>query len=117
MIAAGLANRPANECYININPAASLGGVTDSIGEGQASLVLPPGRELVGVDIFSQALVLSPTSNPLFLITSLGRSTTVCGPLGVARIYQFYNNSGNPAPPPPTSGSRSLGVGLVIEVY
>ena len=80
-------------------------------------MVLPPGRELVGVDIFSQALVLSPTSNPLFLITSLGRSTTVCGPLGVARIYQFYNGSGNPVPPPPTSGSRSLGVGLVIEAY
>lgn len=116
LLAAGL-SYSANECYININSDASLGGTTDSAGDGSASMILPPGRELVGVPLYTQAMVLSPTSNPLLMITSLGRSTTVCGPLGVARIYQFYNGSGNPVPPPPASGSRSLGVGLVIEVY
>ena len=107
----------APDCYININAAASIGGMTDALGDGDASLVLPPGRELVGADIYSQALVLAPTANPLFLISSLGLSTTVCGPLGVARIYQFYNGSGTPTPPPPSAGSRSLGVGLVLEVF
>ena len=97
--------------------AASLGGTTDAVGEGDANMLLPAGRELVGLEVYSQALVLAPTANPLFLITSLGRSTTVCGPLGVARIYQFYNGSVTPTPPPPGSGSRSLGVGLVIEVF
>jgi hypothetical protein len=108
---------PAPDCYINMNAAASIGGITDAAGDGDASLVLPPDRELVGADIYSQALVLAPTANPLFLITSAGRSTTVCGPLGVARIYQFYNASGTPTPPPPNVGSRSLGVGLVLEVF
>lgn len=116
LIAGGL-QWSAPDCYMNINAAAALGGITDAVGDGVASLVLPAGRELVGADIYSQALVLAPTANPLFLITSLGRSTTVCGPLGVARIYQFYDGSGSPTPPPPASGSRSLGVGLVIEVF
>jgi len=41
----------------------------------------------------------------------------VCGPLGVARIFKFYNGAAVPAPSPPTVGTRTLGVGLVIEVY
>lgn len=107
----------APDCWFNINSDASLAGITDALGTGQVSLQLPAGREFVGVTIHSQALVLAPTANALFSITSKGRSTTVCGPLGVARIFQFYNGSGTPAPPPPTSGSRSLGVGLVLEVF
>jgi hypothetical protein len=107
----------APDCYLNINSSSVLGGVSDSAGLGQASAMLPAGREFVGLTIYSQATLLAPTANPLFIMTSLGRSTTVCGPLGVARIFQFYNNNQSPPPTPPTSGSRSLGVGLVLEVF
>tara|TARA_R110002072_G_scaffold174303_4_gene329491 strand:- start:107302 stop:108486 length:1185 start_codon:yes stop_codon:yes gene_type:complete len=107
----------APDCWINLNSAVTLGGVIDATGEGQVSINLPAGREFVGVTIHAQALVLAPTANALFMITSKGRSATICGPLGVARIFQFYNNSGTPLPPPPAAGSRSLGVGLVLEVF
>lgn len=117
LLALGGLQYSAPDCWINILAAASLGGVADATGVGSASAQLPAGREFVGVTIHAQALVLAPTANQLFIITSEGRSTTVCGPLGVARIFQFYNNNQTPTPPPPTSGSRSLGVGLVLEVF
>lgn len=107
----------APDCWFNINSDLVLSGMTDALGTGQASLQLPAGREFVGLTIHSQALVLAPTANALFAITSKGRSSTICGPLGVTRIFQFYNGSGMPEPPPPASGSRSLGVGLVLEVF
>ena len=59
----------------------------------------------------------SQTVNPLQFVTSQGRQTTVCGPLGVARVFKFYSASGSPTPTPPASGTRTLGVGLVLEVY
>ena len=107
----------APDCYLNISPTVTLGGITDASGDGQVTVLLPAGREYVGTTLFTQAIVFSPTSNPLFVITSLGRSTTVCGPLGVARVFQFYNSSGQPPPPPPTSGTRNLGVGLIVDVF
>ena len=118
LLALGGLQYPAPDCWVNVQSAANLGGITDAAGVGSAGMQLPAGREFVGVTLHAQAMVLAPTANPLFLITSKGRSTTVCGPLGVARIFQFYNNNQTPVPPPPpTSGSRSLGVGLVLEVF
>jgi len=118
MIAAGF-QYSAPDCWFNLDfySSAVFGGVTNTAGVGQMSAPVPPGRELVGVTFHAQALVLAPTANPFFMITSKGRSTTVCGPLGVARMFQFYNNTGTPLPLPPTSGSRSVGVGLVLEVF
>ncbi|MGK0206024.1 MAG: hypothetical protein ACI89X_004438 [Planctomycetota bacterium] len=116
MMLIGLDN-PAPDCWININADVELSGVTDAAGIGHANLSLPAGREFVGVTIHSQAIVLAPTANPMFLITSKGRSSTICGPLGVTRIFQFYDGTATPPPPPPTSGTRSLGVGLVLEVF
>lgn len=107
----------APDCWVNINSPASMSGVADASGTGQVSINLPAGREFVGTTIHAQALVLAPTVNPMFTITSKGRSATICGPLGVARIFKFYDGSGMPAPPPPASGTRSLGVGMVLEIY
>ncbi|MFK7740462.1 MAG: hypothetical protein AB8H80_09060 [Planctomycetota bacterium] len=109
--------RSAPDCWFNIDPGAQLGGVCDSSGHGVITAALPAGREYVGTTFYAQAVVLAPTSNPLFLITSRGRETTVCGPLGVSRVYQFYNTNQIPVPPPPASGARSLGVGMVLEFY
>lgn len=107
----------APDCYLNISPTVTLGGLTDTMGEGAVTVQLPAGRQYVGTTLFTQAIVLAPTANPLFVITSLGLSTTVCGPLGVARVFQFYDNTGQPPPPRPASGSRNLGVGLIIDVF
>ena len=107
----------APDCWFNIDPVVKFGGVCDASGQGSVSAVVPAGRQFVGTSYYTQAIVLAPTANPLFLISSLGRQTTVCGPLGVARIHQFYNGNQTPIPPPPASGTRALGVGLVLEFY
>ena len=93
------------------------GSVTDSAGVGLVSSILPAGAQYVGTTLYAQAIVYAQTVNPLQFVTSLGRQTTVCGPLGVARVFKFYNGAAVPAPSPPDVGTRTLGVGLVIEVY
>lgn len=108
---------PAPDCWFNVSPMAQLGGLTDATGHGAVSAQIPAGTQFVGSTYYSQAIVLAPTANPLFLISSLGRETTVCGPFGVATLYQFYNANQTPPPPLPSSGSVSVGSGLVIEVY
>ncbi len=107
---------PAPDCWLNIDPVILLGGLTDSAGNGTVYGALPAGRQYVGAAFYSQALVFAPTANPLRFVTSLGRSSTICGPLGVARIYAAYNGATNPPPPPPISGTLQLGVGLVFDV-
>ncbi len=107
---------PAPDCWLNVDPVAALGGITDAVGAGSASGVLPPGRDIVGETLYAQALVLAPTANPLRLVTSLGLAATVCGPLGVARVHAFYDNTPTPPPTPPASGTVQLGVGLVFDV-
>ncbi|MEZ6036286.1 MAG: hypothetical protein R3F29_02315 [Planctomycetota bacterium] len=113
---AGLAH-PAADCYFNINPLALLPGACDASGNGTIAAALPAGRQHVGATFYTQALVFSPASNPLWFISSKGRSTTVCGPLGVTRVYAFYNNTATPPPPPPSTGTLSRGIGLVLEVF
>ncbi len=106
----------APDCWLNLDPVTALGGSTDTAGVGSAVGFLPPGRQFVGTTFYAQAIVLSPTSNALRFITSLGRSSTICGPLGVARNFSFYNTASTPPAPTPTSGSVQVGVGLVFEV-
>jgi hypothetical protein len=77
---------------------------------------LPKGRQFVGTTFHAQAIVLAPTANPLRLITSRGFSSTICGPLGVTRIYAFYNGATVPPPPQPTFGQLQYGVGLIFDV-
>jgi len=103
-------------CWLNIDPIVWLGGITDAAGDGSTIGFVPPGRDSVGDTYYAQALVLAPTANPLRLISSLGRESTVCGPLGVARNFAFYNPSATPPQPVPTAGSVQYGVGPVIEV-
>ncbi len=107
----------APDCWLNVDPAVTLGGSCDASGVGQAVGVLPPGRSVVGTTFYAQAILLAPTANPLRFVTTLGRSTTVCGPLGVARVYAFYSTLGTPPPPAPSSGTVQQGVGLILEVF
>lgn len=107
----------APDCWINIDPMLWIAGVCDATGQGSASLLLAAGRDVVGTTYFAQALVAAPTVNPLLMITSAGRSSTVCGPLGVARVYSFYDATSTPPPPLPAVGSVQLGVGPVFEVH
>lgn len=106
----------APDCWFNLDPATTLFGVCDSAGAGALVTNLPAGRQHVGLTLFGQGYVYSQTANPLQVITTLGRSSTICGPLGVTRIYAFYNGSGTPPPPAPTSGSLQPGLGMVFEV-
>jgi hypothetical protein len=77
---------------------------------------LPAGRQFVGTTYHAQAIVLAPTVNPLRFITSRGWSSTICGPLGVARVHAFYNPNSTPPTPTPASGQVGLGVGMVFDV-
>jgi hypothetical protein len=103
----------APDCYLSVNPLFMLGGQADSTGSGSINGAIPPGREFVGLTMYAQALALSPTANALHLITSPGFSSTVCGPLGVARVHTFYTTG---AATLPTTGQVQYGAGLIIDV-
>jgi hypothetical protein len=107
---------PAPDCWLNVDPVAALGAVTDTAGLGTASGTLPAGRHLVGQTLYAQAIVLAPTANPLRIVTSLGLASTICGPLGVARVHAFYDGAATPPPTPPATGVVQVGVGLVFDV-
>lgn len=100
-------------CYISVNPVAMLAGVCDTTGTGLTGGVLPAGRQYVGLTLYAQALVLTQTANPLHFITSPGFGSTVCGPLGVVRVYTYFPASQTTLP---VSGQLQNGVGLVFDV-
>jgi hypothetical protein len=102
----------APDCWISVPLAVGLTGTADVNGTGSVSINLPPGRNLLGQSLFAQAMVYDQTANPLQVVTSLGKSSTICGPLGVTRIYQAYVLNGTP----PTVGSVSAGACAIIEV-
>lgn len=107
---------PAPDCWLNIDPISTFFGVSDTTGRGVVSVVLPTGRQQVGTTYFAQGVVMAPTANPLQIVTTRGRQSTICGPLGVARVYAFYNGSTVPPPAPPAAGAVQYGFGLVLEV-
>jgi hypothetical protein len=108
--------QPAPDCWLNITPVTLLGGVADAAGAGAALAAIPPGRQMLGQTYYAQAFSFAQSANPLRMVSSLGRSATVCGPLGVARVYSFYNNLATPPAPPPSAGLLQVGVGFVFDV-
>jgi hypothetical protein len=100
----------APDCFINVQPEVSLFALADAAGNAAMSVSLPADRGLVGASVYAQAVGYSQTANPMQIVTSIGQQSTVCGPLGVARIYNFGSITA-------TSGQRSLGQGAVLEFY
>ena len=103
-------------CWFNLDPVVTLFGVTNAAGVGRIATMMPTGREYVGLTLYGQAFLQSLTANQLQIVTTKGRHSTICGPLGVVRIHQFYNGTGTPTPPPPVAGAVQYGLGLVMEV-
>jgi hypothetical protein len=106
----------APDCWLNINPIATFFGICDATGHGTVGTILPAGRQNVGTTFFGQGIISAQTANALQVVTTLGRQSTICGPLGVTRIYGFYNPAGTPAQPMPSVGGVQYGQGFVIEV-
>lgn len=100
----------APDCYLNVQPFTSFFAVANPAGEASVTMPIAADRSLVGATLYAQAAAVTQTANPLQLLTSEGRSTTVCGPLGVARIYVFGSATA-------ASGQRSLGQGAVLEFH
>lgn len=102
----------ATDCWINLEPGAGLLGTADAAGVGSVSVSLPAGRQFIGLSLYAQAFAYAQTANPLQLITSFGRQTTVCGPLGAVRIYQTFPTNGTV----PLVGALQRGQGAIFEV-
>lgn len=101
----------APDCWFNLDPATTIFGVCDASGTGTLTVALPAGRTNVGLTLFGQALILAPTANALQMVTTKGRQSTICGPLGVARIHAFHSSA-----TPPTSGAVAYGQAAIFEV-
>ncbi|MBK8101531.1 MAG: hypothetical protein IPK26_31000 [Planctomycetes bacterium] len=103
---------PAPDCWVNLEPGAGLLGTADASGVGSVSVPLPAGRQFVGMTLFAQAFAYAQTANPLQVITSFGKQSTVCGPLGAVRIYQTFPTNGTV----PLVGTLQRGQGAIFEV-
>jgi hypothetical protein len=101
----------APDCWFNLDPATTIFGLCDAAGQGTLTVAMPSGRANVGLTLFGQALLLAPTANALQMVTTKGRQSTICGPLGVARIHAFHSST-----TPPTSGTVALGQAAIFEV-
>lgn len=99
----------APDCWINVPMGFSLLGTADAAGTGRVIANLPPGRRFVGTQFYTQATVFDLSANPLLFVTSAGLRSTVCGPLGVARIYSVGNHQAE-------IGQLSLGQGAIFDV-
>lgn len=106
----------APDCWMNLDPVGGFIGVCDSTGSGTINTPIPAGQQYIGFTLFGQAIALAPSANLLGVVTTRGRHSTVCGPLAVSRVHQFYDNTAVPPPQPPTSGAVQFGVGAVVEV-
>jgi hypothetical protein len=95
-------------CYVLTDWIHTAVAVGDSTGQGRASFSIPSGREFVGGRLYAQAICRDLSSNPLFYVTSLGVRTTVCGPVGVARIFALGDHAAR-------YGQRTYGSGLIVE--
>jgi len=104
----------APDCWINLDTAVTLFTTCGASGTATVATPLPAGSHNVGLEIFAQAFLYSQTANPMQVITTRGRSSTICGPLDVARVFAFYD--GTNSPPPPDNGAVNYGMSMVIEV-
>jgi len=99
----------APDCWVNVAPVHAVPGTSSASGTGNTTVAVPLGHQFVGVSMFAQAVVLDPTANQMRLVTTQGLRSTVCGPLGVARVHFLGNHLA-------TSGSAVIGQGAVFEV-
>lgn len=60
----------ATGCSLGIDPLATLGAVATSTGTGTLGLAVPATSALIGVVVFTQAIVADPGVNPLGITTS-----------------------------------------------
>ena len=99
----------APDCWFNIAPAVLLFTAADAAGTATVSVPVPAGRSLVGQSLYAQAAAYSQTANALQFTTSLGQRSTVCGPLGTARIYALGSATA-------AVGQVGYGQGAVLDV-
>lgn len=98
-------------CFVNVPLGLiMLTGTADPLGEGIKTISLPSNRQLVGQEFNAQAFALDLAANQLGYITSLGVRSTVCGPLGCARIFRLGNSSA-------LTGSVTFGAAPIVELY
>ena len=96
-------------CWINVPWQAVLLGQADPAGVGTLSFAIPLGRNHVGSSLFAQAICRDLAANQLLHVTSQGLRSTICGPLGISRIYNVGDAWAE-------TGQRSIGVAPVIEL-
>ena len=96
-------------CWIHVPWQAVLLGQADPTGTGILTFSIPLGRNYVGTTLYAQAICQDLAANQLLHVASQGLRSTVCGPLGVSRIYNVGNAWAE-------SGQRSIGVAPVIEL-
>lgn len=97
-------------CTLRIRPdQVQLAGTADSNGLGRASLLLPADRSLVGQTFFAQAIARDIAANAFGHTVSRGVRSTVCGPLGCARIYAIGDANA-------VTGSVTFGAASILEV-
>ncbi len=96
-------------CWISVPWQAILLGQADSGGVGRVSFTIPLGRNYVGSSLFAQAICRDLAANQLLHVTSQGLRSTICGPLGISRIYNVGDAWAE-------TGQRSIGVAPVIEL-
>ena len=100
----------APDCWIDLLPIDTMFALANAAGEATVTVSISANRELVGESLYAQAIGYTQTANPLQFVTSQGQQSTVCGPIGVARIYSLGSATA-------TTGQRSLGQGAVIELH
>jgi hypothetical protein len=96
------------DCWINVDWIATTVAQADAQGIGRANFGVPSGRFVVGLELLAQALAYDIGANPLLASSSLGIGTTVCGPLGVARIANLGSSTA-------TSGAYTYGASMIFE--
>ncbi|MCA8942833.1 MAG: hypothetical protein KDB80_09770 [Planctomycetes bacterium] len=97
-------------CYVNVPLGALiLSGTADASGDGEKLITLPSNRQLVGQTFHAQAFMLDLAANAFGYVTSMGVRSTVCGPLGIARVFRLGAATG-------TTGTVTFGSAPVIEL-
>jgi hypothetical protein len=96
------------DCFIATDWVHTSIGLADATGTGRVSYPVPAGIEFVGQSFYAQAICRDLTANPLLYVTSGGIRTTVCGPLGVARVYAVGNHLA-------LTGTKTFGSAVIFE--